>query len=53
MGELIDFERTKLAGFSPEHDRPPINLPEPITAAKFPTSGQGNDTSPNLLRTRQ
>jgi hypothetical protein len=46
MGEVIDFKNRKLAGLVPEQGRPPINLAEPITA-KFPTSGQGNDTAPS------
>ena len=47
MGEVIDFKRRKLAGFIAKQGRPPINLAEPITAAKFPTWGQGNDTAPS------
>ena len=47
MGEVIDFKPRKLARFIPEQGRPPINLAEPITAAKFPTWGQGNDTAPS------
>ena len=47
MGEVIDFKGRKLAGFIPEQDRPPINLAEPITAAKFLTWGQRNDTAPS------
>ena len=47
MGEVIDFKRRKLAGFIPEQGRRPINLAEPITAAKFPTWRRGNDTAPS------
>jgi hypothetical protein len=47
MGKLIEFKRRKPAGFIPEQGRPPINLAEPLTAAKFPARGQGNDTAPS------
>jgi hypothetical protein len=47
MGEIIGFRRRKLAGLIPEQGQPPINLAEPITAAKFPARGQGNDTAPS------
>src|SRR3954451_3689706 len=47
MGEVIEFKRRKLDEFIPEHGRPTINLAEPITAAKFPTWRQGNNTAPS------
>ena len=47
MGEVIGFERKKLAEFVPEQVPPPINLAEPITADKIPAWGRGNDTAPS------
>ena len=47
MGEVIGFKRSKLAGFISEQARLPINLVEPITAEKFPTARQRNDTAPS------
>jgi hypothetical protein len=47
MGEVIEFKRRKLDEFIPEHGRPTINLAEPITAGKFPTWRQGNNTAPS------
>ena len=47
MGEVIGFNRSKLAEAISEQAPLPINHAEPITADKFPTWGQLDDIAPS------
>jgi hypothetical protein len=47
MGEVIDFNRTKLAEAISEQAPVPINDAEAITDDKFPTWGQLDDIAPS------
>jgi hypothetical protein len=47
MGEVIGFNRRKLAEANSEQGPLPINHVEPITADKFPTWGHIDDIAPS------
>ena len=47
MGEVIGFNRSKLAEAISEQAPLPINHAEPITADQFPTWGQVDDIAPS------